>query len=204
MKKLLILLTILSLVSCNFNNSNKEAKEVSLLTASDGIYNIENETSYITWTGREVSTSFHYGTIDLTSGQFELSEGLISSGEFVVDMTTIKNQDLPSESAQNRLENHLKSDDFFSVEAYPTAKIFISQSEKISDGKWLVSADLTIKNFTHPIEFEMINSLEGWNASLVFDRSLYEVKFRSGTFFEMLGDKMIYDDIELEINLKTL
>ena len=204
MKKLLFLLTISSLVSCNFNNSNKESKEVSLLTASDGIYNIENETSYITWTGREVSTSFHYGTIDLASGQFELSGGLISSGEFVVDMATIKNQDLPSESAQNRLETHLKSDDFFSVDAYPTAKISISQSEKISDGKWLVSADLTIKNFTHPIEFEMINSLEGWNASLVFDRSLYEVKFRSGTFFEMLGDKMIYDDIELEINLKTL
>ena len=174
------------------------------LTASDGVYNIENETSFITWTGREVSTSFHYGTIDLTSGQFELSEGLISSGEFVVDMTTIKNQDLPSESAQDRLETHLKSDDFFSVEAYPTAKISILQSEKISDGKWLVLGGLTIKNFTHPIEFEMINSLEGWNATLVFDRSLYEVKFRSGTFFEMLGDKMIYDDIELEINLKTL
>ena len=204
MKKLLILLTISILASCNLNNSNKEAKEVSLLTASDGVYNIENETSYVTWTGREVSTSYHYGTIDLASGQFELSEGLISSGEFVVDMTTIKNQDLPSESAQNRLENHLKSDDFFSVEAYPTAKISFSQSEIISNGKWLVSADLTIKNFTHPIEFEMINSLEGWNASLVFDRSLYEVKFRSGTFFEMLGDKMIYDDIELEINLKTL
>ena len=204
MKKLLILLTISSLASCNLNNSNKEAKEVSLLTASDGVYNIENETSYVTWTGREVSTSFHYGTIDLASGQFELSEGLISSGEFVVDMTTIKNQDLPSEFAQDRLETHLKSDDFFSVEAYPTAKISISQSAIISEGKWLVSADLTIKNFTHPIEFEMVNSVEGWNASLVFDRSLYEVKFRSGTFFEMLGDKMIYDDIELEINLKTL
>jgi len=204
MKKLLILFTISILTSCNLNNSNKEAKEVSLLTASDGVYNIENETSYVTWTGREVSTSYHYGTIDLASGQFELSEGLISSGEFVVDMTTIKNQDLPSESAQNRLENHLKSNDFFSVEAYPTAKISISQSEIISNGKWLVLADLTIKNFTHPIEFEMINSIEGWNASLVFDRSLYEVKFRSGTFFEMLGDKMIYDDIELEINLKTL
>jgi polyisoprenoid-binding protein YceI len=204
MKKLLILLTISSLASCNLNNSNKEAKEVSLLTASDGVYNIENETSYVTWTGREVSTSFHYGTIDLASGQFELSEGLISSGEFVVDMTSIKNQDLPSEFAQDRLETHLKSDDFFSVEAYPTAKISISQSAIISEGKWLVSADLTIKNFTHPIEFEMVNSVEGWNASLVFDRSLYEVKFRSGTFFEMLGDKMIYDDIELEINLKTL
>ena len=204
MKKIFALLIVTTLISCNLNNSKQEAKEVSSLTASDGVYNIENETSFITWTGREVSTSFHYGTIDLTSGQFELSEGLISSGEFVVDMTTIKNQDLPSESAQDRLETHLKSEDFFSVEAYPTAKISISQSEKISDGKWLVSGDLTIKKFTHPIEFEMINSLEGWNATLVFDRSLYEVKFRSGTFFEMLGDKMIYDDIELEINLKTL
>ena len=125
MKKIFALLIFTTLISCNLNNSKQEAKEVSSLTASDGVYNIENETSFITWTGREVSTSYHYGTIDLTSGQFELSEGLISSGEFVVDMTTIKNQDLPSESAQNRLENHLKSDDFFSVEAYPTAKISI-------------------------------------------------------------------------------
>ena len=46
--------------------------------------------------------------------------------------------------------------------------------------------------------------MDGWKASLVFDRSMYDMQFRSGTFFEKLGDKMIYDDIELEINLKTL
>jgi hypothetical protein len=68
----------------------------------------------------------------------------------------------------------------------------------------LVSGELTIKTFTHPVEFEMLNSNDGWKANLVFDRSKYEVKFRSGTFFENLGDKLIYDDIELAINLKTL
>ena len=96
------------------------------------------------------------------------------------------------------------NDDFFSVESYPTAKISILDSELISDGKWLVSGELTIKSYTHPIQFEIINSMDGWKADLVFDRSMYDIQFRSGTFFEKLGDKMIYDDIELEINLKTL
>ena len=80
----------------------------------------------------------------------------------------------------------------------------ILSSESIAEGKWLVSGELTIKTFTHPVEFEMLNSNDGWKANLVFDRSKYEVKFRSGTFFENLGDKLIYDDIELAINLKTL
>ena len=56
-----------TLVSCNLNNSKQESVEVSTLTASDGVYNIENQTSYITWTGREVSTSYHYGTINFAS-----------------------------------------------------------------------------------------------------------------------------------------
>ena len=118
-------------------------------------------------------------------------------------MTSIINQDLPEER-RSILENHLKSEDFFFVEAYPTAKIIISDSEIIAEGKWLVTGKLTIKAFTHPIQFEMLNSQEGWKANLVFDRSKYEVKFRSGSFFENLGDKLIYDEIELAINLKTL
>jgi len=204
MKKIFTLLMFTILVSCNLNNSKQEDVEVSTLNASDGVYNIENETSYITWTGREVSTSYHYGTINFASGQFELTGGLISTGEFIVDMSTIKNDDLPTDFAKNRLETHLKSDDFFSVESYPTAKISILDSEIISGGKWLVSGELTIKSYTHPIQFEIINSMDGWKADLVFDRSMYDIQFRSGTFFEKLGDKMIYDDIELEINLKTL
>jgi polyisoprenoid-binding protein YceI len=92
----------------------------------------------------------------------------------------------------------------FLLNHIPTALLSILSSESMSEGKWLVSGELTIKTFTHPVEFEMLNSNDGWKANLVFDRSKYEVKFRSGTFFENLGDKLIYDDIELAINLKTL
>jgi polyisoprenoid-binding protein YceI len=203
MKKIFTLLMLTTIASCNLNTSQSESSNDTVLQVSDAIYTINPDQSIIVWTGREVTTSKHFGNIYFASGQFEVKSGLISSGEFVVDMTTIDNQDLPEER-RPRLEAHLKSDDFFSVESHPTALLSILSSESVAEGKWLVSGELTIKTFTHPVEFEMLNSNDGWKANLVFDRSKYEVKFRSGTFFENLGDKLIYDDIELAINLKTL
>jgi len=203
MKKLFTFLMLIILASCNTNPNQASTKQAQGIATADNIYNIETAQSQITWTGREVSTSYHYGTLDFVSGNFEISNGAIVNGEFIVDMTSINNQDMEGDS-KARLEGHLKSDDFFSVESYPTAAISINSSELISDGKWNVSADLSIKGFTHPVNFEMISSEDGWSANLVFDRSKYDVRFRSGSFFENLGDKLIYDDIELSINLTTL
>ena len=194
---------LIVLASCNTNPNQASTQQAQGVATADNIYSIETTQSQITWTGREVSTSSHYGTLDFVSGNFEISNGAIVNGEFIVDMTSINNQDMQGDS-KARLEGHLKSDDFFSVESYPTAAISINSSELISDGKWNVSADLSIKGFTHPVNFEMISSEDGWSANLVFDRSKYDVRFRSGSFFENLGDKLIYDDIELSINLTTL
>ena len=194
---------LIVLASCNTNPNQASTEQSQGVATADNIYNIETVQSQITWTGREVSTSYHYGTLDFVSGNFEISNGAIVNGEFIVDMTSINNQDMEGDR-KARLEGHLKSDDFFSVESYPTAAISINSSELISDGKWNVSADLSIKGFTHPVNFEMTSSEDGWSANLVFDRSKYDVRFRSGSFFENLGDKLIYDDIELSINLITL
>ena len=203
MKKLFTFLMLIILASCNTNPNQASTQQAQGVATVDNIYNVETAQSQITWTGREVSTSYHYGTLDFVSGNFEISNGAIVNGEFIVDMTSINNQDMEGDS-KARLEGHLKSDDFFSVESYPTASISINSSELISDGKWNVSADLSIKGFTHPVNFEMISSEDGWSANLVFDRSKYDVRFRSGSFFENLGDKLIYDEIELSINLTTL
>jgi polyisoprenoid-binding protein YceI len=203
MKKLFTFLMLIVLASCNTNPNQASNQQAQGVATADNVYNIDNTQSQITWTGREVSTSSHYGTLDFVSGTFEISNGSIASGQFIVDMTSINNQDMEGDS-KARLEGHLKSDDFFSVESYPTASISINSSELISDGEWNVSADLSIKGFTHPVNFEMISSEDGWSANLVFDRSKYDVRFRSGSFFENLGDKLIYDDIELSINLTTL
>ncbi len=202
MKKLFTFFILIGLASCNTNPNQANTNQPKGVVAADDIYNIKTSQSQITWTGREVSTSYHYGTLDFVVGSFEISNGEIVNGQFIVDMTSINNQDMEGDS-KARLERHLKSDDFFSVESHPRAVLSINSSELISDGKWNVSGYLSIKGFTHPVNFEMISSKDGWSANLVFDRSKYDVRFRSGSFFENLGDKLIYDDIELSINLQT-
>ncbi|MEK9756473.1 MAG: YceI family protein, partial [Bacteroidota bacterium] len=143
MKKLYSLLLFALLLSCN-NQNQQNTEQVSTVYAEDSQYTIETSQSSITWTGRELSTSYHYGTINLLSGQFEVSNGIILNGEFIVDMTSINNQDMEGDR-KARLEGHLKSDDFFSVDAHPTALLSIQESQLISEGKWNVTANLTIK-----------------------------------------------------------
>ena len=203
MKKIFTSIVLISIASCNTNTSQGDNATTHGVKTLDNVYNLLTDQSSITWKGRELSTKVHYGTLNFVSGEFEVVDGLISNGEFVVDMTSINDQDMKGDR-KARLEGHLKSDDFFAVETYQTATLSIASSKIISDGKWNVFGELTIKNYTHPVSFEMIRSEEGWSASLFFDRSKYDVKFRSGTFFQNLGDKLIYDDIELVISLKTV
>ena len=67
----------------------------------------------------------------------------------------------------------------------------------------ILDGELTIKGITHPINFSItLNSENNATAMLVFDRSKYDVRFRSGSFFDELGDKLILDDIKLEVALE--
>ena len=151
------------------------------ISAQETTMTIDTQSSTLNWIGKKITNSQHNGSLKFVSGDLtmcndkETSKTTICKGSFVVDMTTLLVEDLTGSSKQ-RLEGHLKSDDFFSVESYPTAAISINSSELISDGKWNVSADLSIKGFTHPVNFEMISSEDGWSANLVFDRSKYDVQ----------------------------
>ena len=129
-----------------------------------------------------------------------IKDGLVVSGNFIVDMTSISVEDI-SGSGKKRLEGHLKSDDFFSVDKHDKALLSIKGSKKTEKG-FLVDANLTIKDLTHPIQFNVVSIEGGYNADLVFDRSKYNVRFRSGSFFENLGDKLIIDDIVLSSELR--
>jgi len=95
MKKIFTLLMFTALSSCNFNSSQSESSIDTAQQTSDATYTLNTDQSVIVWTGKEITTSLHFGNIYFASGQFEVSGGLITGGEFVVDMTTIDNQDLP-------------------------------------------------------------------------------------------------------------
>ena len=114
-------------------------------------------------------------------------------------MNTINVEDLQGGSKQ-RLEGHLRSDDFFSVEKFSEAIFEINSSAVVNEdgANQVLSGNLTIKGITHPAKLEIDNN---WAAKLVFDRSKYDVRFRSGNFFQNLGDKLIYDEIVISANI---
>ena len=166
---------------------------------------VEVEESKVEWIGRKV-TGQHNGYIDLKSGKLEMKEGALSGGHFVMDMTTIVNEDLEDPGYNKKLVDHLNSDDFFSVASFPTSEFKITHVSKDgSENAYRIRGDLTIKGKTHPIEFpakiEMKDGKMMAQAELNVDRARYDVRYGSGSFFKGLGDKLIYDDFTLRINL---
>ena len=161
---------------------------------------LDTSLSKLKWTGTEITSKTHYGSLIFKSGTITIKNNKPVKGEFVVDMTTLKNEDVP-EAYRGRLEGHLKSDDFFSVEKFPKAVLKINSSSSLNSEKYNLEGDLTIKGITHPISLSITTMKNKWIANLTFDRSKYDVRFRSGTFFENLGDKLIYDDIIIESEL---
>ena len=158
--------------------------------------------SNIRWYGEELTGKTHFGDLKFKSGQIEVQDGVITSGTFVVDMSSLSVEDL-SGGGKARLEGHLKSDDFFSVDKHSQATLKINQKAKVEGDVQNLNGELTIKDIQHPIDFTMtLGANNSAVAQLTFDRSKYNVRFRSGSFFENLGDKLILDDIKMEVSLQ--
>lgn len=166
-------------------------------------FEVNTQASSIEWVGKKVASQ-HNGHIQLKSGSFELKDDRLVAGEFVVDMTTITNEDLDNENRNQRLVGHLKSDDFFGVEEYPTARFAVTQSSKFSDEKATLSGNITIKGKTEPITFEVTRTGMEYSARMEIDRSKFDVRFGSDSFFDNLGDNAINDIFVLEIKLVVL
>ncbi len=168
-------------------------------TSKDPGYKIDNQKSKITWVGKKV-TGQHAGTINLSEGNFTSKGKKITGGSFSIDMTSLKD-----EAANTRLEGHLKSDDFFSTEKYPKATFVISKIDSKGGDQYTVKGNLTIKGITNEIEFpatiQISNDQVSAKAKILVDRTKFDIKFRSGNFFENLGDKAIEDNFELNVEL---
>lgn len=162
-------------------------------------YKVNPSESSINWTGKKV-TGEHIGTIKLKSGAFELKNDKFIEGNFIIDMNSITNTDLTGEW-NDKLIGHLKSDDFFSVEKYPEASLQITESGEFVNGLSKVKGNLSIKGITNPIDFEVSHSDDKFSATITVDRTLYNIRYGSGKFFDNLGDKTIYDDFILEVKL---
>lgn len=160
--------------------------------------------SQVTWKAAKV-TGEHWGYVPIADAKLDYSNGKITGGSFEMDMVNLTVEDLTDEKSKGNLTNHLKSDDFFSVEKFNRSTFKITDVKSTSATDYTITGDLTIKGITKPVTFPANVALEGNKLTatgvIKFDRTHYDIKFRSGNFFENLGDRMIYDEVSLDVKL---
>jgi polyisoprenoid-binding protein YceI len=170
-------------------------------------YVVNPAQSKIEWNGRKMTGS-HTGTVNIQEGYLLAQKGKIVSGRFEIDMTSIKNTDITDPSGNMRLTGHLKSADFFDVGHYQTALLAIKRIlpyQGEGQATHNITGDLTIKGITNEITFPATmhlgkNGITG-TAEFDIDRTKWDIRYGSKTFFESIGDKAIFDDIHFKVSI---
>lgn len=176
----------------------------TILPVTDSILNVSLTESTVSWKGKKVGGE-HYGKVSLINANLDYVKNRIKGGSFEIDMTSITCEDIISEGSNKRLVDHLKSDDFFSVENHPRAKFVLTEAKTKNGKDYEMKGNLTIKGKTKPVSFPAtvteINDKVVADATIVFNRTAYDIQYRSGSYFENLADKLIYDDVEMIVKL---
>ena len=167
-------------------------------------YNVDVKSSNIVWKGYKV-TGEHTGNVKLKNGSLQFADGKLSGGSFEVAMNSITCTDMQGEYG-DKLIGHLKSEDFFGVDKYPTAKFTITRTiPQDTKGNYKIIGNLKIKESTQEVKFFANVSEQGGmvkaTGTLKVDRSEYDIRYGSGSFFDNLGDKTIYDEFDLQVEL---
>ena len=177
---------------------------VLALTEGPAPATVNKAESQVRWEASKV-TGTHWGYVPLKNANLDVAGGKITGGSFDMDMVNLTVEDLKEEPSKGNLTKHLKSDDFFSVEKFNTATFKITEAKTSNGKEYTISGTLTIKGISQPISFPASVAVAGGKLTatgqITFDRTKYDIKFRSGNFFENLGDKMIYNDVKLDVKL---
>ncbi len=211
----ILILAVLVLVGIYFFQSNnstdeeveattEESVEASMIEA--GSYVVSADASEVGWFGsKKLVPGDHSGIINVSEGMLTIDEdGLITDGFVVIDMTSIQLDE--GDTGGQGVLDHLASDDFFSIETYPTARLDVSTSERGDTSGLMVDGSMTIKESTQPVSMVVVptQNEDGsitFVGEFVFDRSLFDIRFGSESFFDDLGDAIIRDDITIDFNL---
>lgn len=176
------------------------------------VWTVNTTQSILTWEGKK-TVGGHTGNIKLKTGEVMIKNDRIISGNFQIDMNSITCSDLQHTETNEKLINHLKSDDFFGVKQNPTADFIITEvlyakSPAVPDDMHTVKGSLTIKGVTNNVEFPAMITFNGneltAQGSIRVDRTLWGIKYGSGKFFDNLGDNIISDFFVLKFQVDAV
>ncbi len=181
--------------------NNASASSISLHVGNEKYFIIDTKESVVTWKGSSVEGA-QAGYAYISKGELMIENGQLMGGTVEIDMNKIEG---PGHGSDNNLIKHLKSPDFFDVKKFPLSTIAITKVASINVEDKEITGNLTIKGITHPVTFpaklEVDDRIIKANGRLVIDRTKWDVRYRSGKFYDNLADKTISDSIEFNIKI---
>ena len=214
-----LLIGLLSLFAISCGGVEGEAVESgeAVETSTDmaptaTVYTVDPTATQIRWEGSKlIGSDNHRGTINVQSGALQFLEGNLTGGEFVIDMTSLTDTDLEPGNGKEKLEGHLKSEEFFHVEEYPTATFTIAGAEPVAGQEGIthqITGNLTMKGNTRsvtiPANVTVQNgTLSATTPQFVIDRTEWGVNYGSGTLAGIAQDNIIRDEVGLKLNIKA-
>lgn len=177
-------------------------------------YIIDSAASKITWEGTKVGGA-HTGTVQVKSGKLKVKNHKLASAQVVVDLKTIQNTDLEDADYKKKLEDHLKSKDFFHVDKHPVARFNLTSFSEVhnlvpGEPNAEVKGKMTIRGITKPFQTKVFFEPkdEGFTikGKIKIDRTQFKLKYNSGKFFDVkaLGDKLIHDEFTVDLDLVAM
>ncbi|HTK18459.1 MAG TPA: YceI family protein [Mucilaginibacter sp.] len=183
------------------NKNNASASSISLHVGNEKYFIIDTKESVVAWKGSSVE-GVHTGYVDISKGELMIENGRLVGGTVEVDMNTIEDN---NHGRDNNLIKHLKSPDFFDVEKSPFSTIALTRVASINDENKKITGNLTIKDKTQPVIFpakiEVQDGIVKANGKLVIDRTKWDIRYKSGKFYDNLANNAISDSIEFNIKI---
>ncbi len=179
----------------------------------DSSYKVDVETSLVRWTGRNLF-NHHNGTVKLAGGRIEIEQGALKAASFTLDMNSIACEDLVDTAYNAKLIRHLRDDDFFAVDRFPTAEFICEHAEPLPSctpgtPNYTLHGAMTLRGVTKPLSFPAViaaadvDHLTG-QAQFELDRTQFGSHYGSGKLFAFLGKHVVNDHIHLHIKLHAV
>ncbi len=208
LKSFALLAATLSIVACKKKDKTvtEEVKPVATVPVVSEVYTADNTKTFITWDAKKI-VGGHQGTINTSNGVLNIKGGKLVGGTFVFDINTITATDVDASKGLEKLNQHLKNEDFFEVTKYPSAGFEITSVKEVA-GKSVIAGNLKIKDVKKNIEFPAVVSIANGVATITsdeftIDRTEFNIKHNSGKFADAakLGDYLIKDNVGIKVNV---
>ncbi|MDR3678329.1 MAG: YceI family protein [Flavipsychrobacter sp.] len=205
MKKLFILSAMvlgLGLVANAQAPAKKTASNALVLTP--GKWNVDPAHS-------GVKFSVSHMTVSEVDGSFKVFNGTIVSPTADFNNATVNfTVDVTSVNTDNDMrDKHLKSDDFFNAEKYPSMTFTSTSFKKVKGNIYSLEGNLTIRDVTKKTKFAVLyggaakdpygNTKAGFKASTKISREAFGLKWNKLT---EAGGAMVGDEVSIVLNLE--